>query len=185
MKSKILAIFAASLICSTAAQAADQTWTFSFTGFYNDATQSFDNTYSIGGAFTGSDRNADGTIDGGEISSFIVDGVDYANCSNPGIPYFHCGLSAFSYAHGALNFGTTMSSSDPEGIVSRGQEITSGVQEYRYMNAPSGWSDNTMHWTADTRFDLTSPVPEADTYAMLLAGFATLGVLARRRRNAA
>jgi len=182
LKSKILAIFAA-LVCSTAAQAADQTWTFSFTGFYNEGTQSFDAGYSINGAFVGSDLNGNGSLDGSEISSFMVDGVQYANCANPGIPYFSCGLSDFSYKQGALKFGTWMKSSDPEGFVSRGSVIKTYDQEYRYLVTPTGVTDSTMRWTSDTRFELTSAVPEADTYAMLLAGLACLGVAARRRRG--
>lgn len=183
MKRKIVALLAA-LTCATAAQAADPTWTFSYSGFYNEEQGFFDPNFVIGGSFSGVDQNRDGVIERGELSSFQVDGVDYAHCANPGIPNFSCGLSAFAFSNKVLNFTTTMYSSDPEGWVSRGTDIVSGVKHAYYYISPVGSTDSTMTWTADTRFDLQSPVPEANTYAMLLAGLGCLGVMARvRARN--
>ncbi|OEZ61635.1 PEP-CTERM motif protein [Duganella sp. HH105] len=92
-------------------------------------------------------------------------------------------MDHFSYQHSSLQFDTKVASSDPEGIVSRGQVISAGRSVYSYLDAPFGSSESTMVWTNQTRFDLQSPVPEADTYAMLLAGLGCLGFWARRRQQ--
>jgi len=179
LKHKFLAVLVA-LACGVA-QAADRTWTFSYTGFYNQDTQLFDPTFSIAGSFTGEDRNGDGSIDGTELASFWVDTTEYVGCGSVNSPYYNCGMDHFWYKNGSLQFNTTVSSQDPEGIVSHGQVIQAGSSVYSYLSAPFGSSESTMKWTNRTQFALQSPVPEADAYAMLLTGLACLGLVARRR----
>ena len=56
-----------------------------------------------------------------------------------------------------------------------------------YRMEVTGYSSGTMtaHGTIHTRIDnVTSPVPEPETYALLLAGLSVMGFLARRRKVA-
>lgn len=53
------------------------------------------------------------------------------------------------------------------------------------LSSASNWTTGNTEYASSswkTAFTVTTPVPEADTYALLLAGLGLLGVLARRRK---
>ena len=68
-------------------------------------------------------------------------------------------------------------------------ESVTHVRAYSAMNWPRGWesSESTINFTSAQRYIFATsvtPVPEADTSAMLLMGAGVMGFIARRRRNA-
>jgi hypothetical protein len=59
--------------------------------------------------------------------------------------------------------------------------VTPGTWSIHWLNNPGNVPDFS-NLTLFAR-DITTPVPEPETYAMLLAGFAAMGFIARRRRT--
>lgn len=181
MLKKILS--AVALSCSAPmALAAPTTWNFSYTGFYSPSEQQFLPDYTIAGSFTGSDSNHNGVIEKAELSSFILQGMEYAGCATETIPYFSCGLNPFTYAlTGALNFSAGWDSSD--GFVSQFYGITSGVGSFLTTIRPGNIEDTfSLEWTDATTLSISpAPVPEPAAASMLLAGAALLA--ARRRAS--
>lgn len=62
--------------------------------------------------------------------------------------------------------------------------FVAGAGEY-FTNLRFGTSDNSGKWTGvtDVQLGSVSPVPEPETYAMLLAGFGLMAGIARRRKK--
>lgn len=191
----ITAVLAATLAASSAASAAGgpTTWTFSYTGFYNQNSGLFDNGYQLAGSFTGSDMDSDGFIGKSEITAFSLGGTNYVACAGDSNDYYSCGVDTFNYkVGGKLEFFASIRGSDPEGQVSAGHYIHAGVGEFRYRDTPYWSSESANLWTADTYFKISPEmksggsvpaVPEPGTWAMLATGLLLVAGTALRRRG--
>jgi hypothetical protein len=186
--------FAGLLAASCVANAATSTWTFAFTGFFNDQMGAFDRDYKLSGSFTGGDTNGDGVIGREEISSFFINGTNYLNCG--GGEYYQCGTDSFTYRiGGALNFIAGASGSDPEGYAGGIHYFQTGDREWEYHYTPVSVSETSHRWTDETAFTISSgimsgadvpAVPEPGTWAMLASGLLLVSAAgARARRNGA
>ncbi|OEZ61541.1 PEP-CTERM sorting domain-containing protein [Duganella sp. HH105] len=173
MLKKTLAIAALISTCLTA-QAAPQTYNFSYTGAFNDWFQTWNPDYSLTGSFKGEDTNLDGVISKNELSWLIVDGYNYLHCwENCAVNYFSYDLKkslsfyVYSrYVYDGTWYSTTSKSSDGT---------------YHDMEHWP-WSVNDIH-TNNTVFAIS--VPEPSTYAMMGAGLLGLALVQRRRKKSA
>lgn len=180
-----------SIACVFAAPAQAQSWNFSYTGFQfvysdNGDTQlsEFRPNLNVSGNFSAQDLNHDGVISHDELTSLVVQGYDYKACEAGSNTWWHCGVDAnfhFQIDNRNLTMSVGQGGSDPEGWVGGWQGFATGQGYYNYSYRPGqstseNWNitANTAHWVA--------AVPEADTWAMLLAGLGVLGFIARRRR---
>lgn len=188
-------LLAATFATSTAANAAGSptTWTFSYTGFYNQNVDVFDATYKLTGSFTGRDLNSDGFIGKEEITAFNLGGTNYVACAGDSNDYYKCGLETFNYQTGGkLDFYAAVFGSDPEGQIGGGHYIHAGVGEYDYRFSPFSNYESAYLWTADTRFQISPEmksgdsipaVPEPGMWAMLTTGMLLVTGISRRRRG--
>ncbi|NHZ34563.1 PEP-CTERM sorting domain-containing protein [Massilia rubra] len=172
-------LIAAALLAGSA-QAGSTLSQFTYTGFFHEEAGQFLPNAQIYGYFETEDLNGNGVLERNEVTSFVLNGQQYAAGCGPEV--FMCGLFEFSYAPGAaLSFSTSWST-DPWGEfgVAGGQAVSGiEVKEYSYWMGNS--ASYTLRWTEDTLFEI-SPVPEPATYGMLALG---LGVLAWRSRRLA
>jgi MYXO-CTERM domain-containing protein len=179
------------LLASTFAHAQTSHWAFSYTGFYDQEAAAFLPDMRIDGSFTGVDANGDGILERGELTSLLVDAKDYVACAAGSNAYYHCDADSFRFsAESGLSFGISEYSSDPEGLYGGGHFVTTGQMAYDYQFDPSASSEHHLLWTDGTALTMSAAlpgsesvpaVPEAPTWAMLLAGVAGIGLWRRRR----
>ncbi|HEX8614326.1 MAG TPA: PEP-CTERM sorting domain-containing protein [Telluria sp.] len=182
--------------CALSSQAAEQGFDWSYTGFipsYSSERQpmpeygEFNPGHVLKGRFFAEDRNLDGAFSAAEVTSFTVYGESFMNCTG----VRECGLQAFSYTPGgALTFDVY--DSVEYGSYGSGWSRTSRTYNasnrfytvYENDWSQSGASAVDYNFTAQTTFAI-SAVPEPQTWLMLGAGIALLGMVKRRRaRNA-
>ncbi|MFP5392301.1 MAG: PEP-CTERM sorting domain-containing protein [Gammaproteobacteria bacterium] len=174
------------------AQAADQTWTFTWTGFdyieggyWGHAPAVWQPEKTLSTEFSGSDLDGNGLIELGELSKLniktangwwqILPCVAGGDCEaefelGPNnlldihMKYRHSG--EFDYYESWYHIGNTFGA--------------------RYTSTGSiQWEDN-FRWTPNTTLTVVAaPVPEPAEWAMFGAGAALLGGIAARRRKAA
>jgi hypothetical protein len=182
----------ATLITASCGAHAATTWTFSYTGFMDANTGVFDASRALEGSFSGHDINGDGYVKKDEITSFLLNGMDYFSCAGNSNDFYQCGTETFQYQlGGALDFSAGERGSDPEGSFRSGHYYISGDQEFDYSFTPYSSFYNAYHWTEQTEFTigkglvLDSPVlavPEPGTWAMLATGLLVMTGAARRRK---
>lgn len=181
------------LLGSALAHAQSAHWTFTYTGFYDHEAAVFLPDMQIAGSFTGTDQNADGVLDVGELSSLTIGSTDYVACASGSNAYYHCGADSFSFSpERGLSFSLGEYGSDPEGWRGGGHLIESGKLSYEYQFDPRTTTEHHLYWTDGTVLSMVSaspvsPVPEAPAWAMLAAGLGAVGcgrLLRRRTRPA-
>lgn len=194
MRSNLLPWLLASLLAGSVlpAHAQPRTWEFSYTGLF--ATHSFvhareGSTYSEGfepdtritGRFSGEDSDGDGILEIGELTGFLVHGMDYFPCIESPSPYGRCGIRRFSYdLDKELDFSAGWSGAD-EFYSGWAGSVTSGVGARDYSYGYHYESNSYLYWTEQTRFDIVQlPVPEPASGAMAAAGLMLLAGLRRR-----
>ncbi len=184
---------AALMAASCAANAAHNTWDFSYTGFLDESTGAFLADYTISGSFSGEDLNHDGVLDKSEVFSLMLNGMNFIACAGDSNEFYHCGTDAFDYRiGGALTLEAGLFSYDPEGFTGGGYSFTAGKSEIDYAYSPFHNMRNARLWTDQTQFTITPassgsviPVPEASTWSMLLTGLGIVSFAALKRRRPA
>jgi len=166
LRSTILALTLLAAI--PAAQAATQTWNFN--GTLDSGAFSGQN---FGGSFSFDDAALTGVADEwltvGNLSlNFLGNAYTQANASigsTPEVSFYDGVFLGLSYSAGVTGDGFTFA----PGYSTLGEAFVA-------YDTPAGFSGsgNVIY----------APVPEPETYAMLLAGLGLLGAAARRRRNA-
>lgn len=183
--SNFLAAAALSLAAIHPAMA--DTWHFSYTGFYSAEAHAFSPSYGLSGSFSGADLNHDNRIDRSELTDFTFDG-NYSFFACPRFQNHHdCDLPSFEYTLDTkrLQFESHERTTDPEGFFTWYSDIRTGnsIEKVTTFNLKITQSSH-FYWTNETVYggDLSPPVPEPETYAMLLAGLALIGGAALRRK---
>jgi len=191
MSKLLLAISATFLLNSTMAQAAVETFNFTFSGaeFSNNAIANgfitFDTNdftyngfnYSLNGLYTdlgvtvsGSDIG-DGSFTNNEISLYVF--------SSPIALDFSRELVGQSSE--GTGFGPSFNNGGDFNVFSFSSNAPNGTNVFT-LTAASG-SGEQMLLTSFAPASIAAPVPEADTPAMLLTGLGVVGFMARRRKN--
>ena len=185
----------AGLLATSFAANAAGTWNFSYTGFLNESTGLFDADYRMAGSFAGDDANGDGYLEMTEITSFLLNDVNYISCASDSNAYYKCGADNFRYEIGGkLEFMAGTHGSDPEGMVGGVHYFEAGNREYIHSYRFDDYSTTAYLWTDQTAFNIAgvtsgSPlpaIPEPGTWAMLAADLLVIsGAYGRRRASAA
>lgn len=174
------------LLGSALAHAQSAHWTFTYTGFYDHEAAVFLPGMQISGSFTGTDLNADGVLELGELNSLTIGSMDYIACGTRSNAYYHCGADSFVFSPDkGLSFSLGEYGSDPEGWRGGGHLIESGKMSYEYQFDPYTTTEHHLYWTEGTVLSMMSaspvtPVPEAPAWAMLAAGLGAVGLWRRR-----
>ena len=178
------------IICATllaasglTAHATPQSFSFTYTGFnvarYEDWWMEsppivFQADAAISGQFTGDDLNHDGVLRTDEVSSMKVGSIDYRGSTGGA-------LWDFSYRPGGvLSFKLYDGWTEGDGWVGAGEELYTGNFYGKYIVSYGRQEGQLLKWTPQTTLSV-SPVPEPETYAMMLLGL--LGVAGLRRRS--
>ena len=181
--------------CAMSSQAAVQGYDWSYTGLTPHWSSesapwgedgAFDPTAKVSGRFFAEDLDKNGTFSLSEVTDFSVSGQSMMNCTAP----LECGLRGFSYTPGAaLEFYAVDS-------VQYGQWGSGWSRTTHYYRTDDGFSTvEENDWSTsggraysnlikpETKFAISaiSAVPEPQTWLMLGAGIALLGVVKRRR----
>lgn len=165
---------------------AEQNWSFTFTGFYEQESETFLPEQQLSGTFSGTDLNRNGILELNELSRLHINGEssadNFVNCST-GSPYFFCGTASFSYRLGGkLKFDLGWAGRDDEGFLDTGHRIRTDDVDYKWYRfgaCCSTLTERHLYWTAQTQQVVLGPVPEPATYAML--GVGLLGLALRKR----
>jgi MYXO-CTERM domain-containing protein len=171
---------------SALAHAQSAHWTFTYTGFYDQEAAVFLPDMQIAGSFTGTDANADGVLDLGELNSLTIGSMDYIACASGSNAYYHCGADRFTFSpNQGLSFSLGEYGSDPEGWRGGGHFVESGKMRYDYDFDPRTSTEHHLLWTDATSLTMlsaspVSPVPEAPAWAMLAAGLGAVALWRRR-----
>ena len=139
---------------------------------YNMDAASLTMTRAGGGLFALSSFDGAGAFNFGDGSTFIPNQIDVTGVlAGGGTVYQSFLIDKSTGANGSLNFTSYAFSSGFNNLVSvRFSSSGSDIPDY------NGFSVDNINATAVTA------VPEAETYAMLLAGLGMMGVVARRRK---
>ncbi|MCE3607108.1 PEP-CTERM sorting domain-containing protein [Massilia sp. P8910] len=168
---------------AVSAQAATQTFDWSFSGFDNMRTGAFDAAKSVSGRFVVDDVNADGRFAATELRAFLFMGTDFVKCTPA--PGEQCEVTGFSYAPGKQpNFHTRLGYSDADTAQLRGViSIDGQVGVFEHMRMLDWWTETQFQSNQQTRFSIAevSAVPEPQTYLMFGVGMLALAGIARRR----
>jgi hypothetical protein len=136
-------------------------WTFSYTGFYDQDARAFRPELALSGSFSGSDADGDGLLERDELATLRIGDTDYVACRAASNASYSCGADSFLFSPvGGLSFSLGAFGSDPEGWVGGGYLIESGNMRHDYQYNPGGSEDHYLYWTRSTRLQL-APVAVA------------------------
>jgi hypothetical protein len=189
---KKLAAGLALMGCALSSHAEVQGFDWSFSGFVPHWSSEMDpagydgpfnlNT-TLTGRFFAEDRDQDGSFSRSEVISFSVGNQSMLNCTGQQ----RCALSSFSFTPGSVLSFDAYNSSEygkyGSGWSRTTHSYTTGNRFYTMWEndwSQSGASGSVEKFTSETRFAI-SAVPEPQTWLMLGAGIALLGVVKRRR----
>lgn len=185
---RLLLGVAAALACA-AAHSQTTTWTFTYTGFQSEDSQVFRPDATFKGAFSGSDLDADGTIERSELSSFVLfDGPETLNVLECPLAFpiqYSCEINRFSFTgQDGLDFSVEHSGGDlhtghTKSI--RGETATEWVWGISSGRSGEASRYHTFLWTPQTTLTIVSSVPEPAQAGMLALGLG-LAALAGLRR---
>lgn len=156
------------------------------TDYSADALLSFDIDFANVGAVT-----LNFTVDASDlVSPQLTFNSLVRNLSGLGFDQVHVSLNGVSFAAPAVvttdGFATvaTQGSGTHAAWASFTPALTSEFYLGNPLGAPSAtdWRLNLAGLSAGDRFSVTVAVPEAESYALALAGLSVMGLLARRRR---
>ena len=172
------------LTCLCGSAHATATWNFQYQGFLDTRDGLFHAERKVNGSFIGGDWNANGIVERSEITSLVLNGVDYVICEPATNAYYVCSIEAFTFSTaGGLTFTAGERGKDPEGLVGGGHYFVAGEGEYHYRFRPGFEENYSYRWTPETTFTITA-VPEPSTWAMLGAGLLLTAAAVRRARRA-
>lgn len=175
---RYLACAATAFLFLSPAQAALQSYDWSFTGgFAGGESGELPYDTTIKGTFTVDDLNADGKFDKSELQSFSYFGYQYTNCAQ-------CNIDSFLWVPGsAPQFD--ISRRNDTATTYYAESVRTGVS-FSYFSGTYG--DGAPYidlggWTPNVTWKV-SAVPEPQTWLMLGAGLLAIGAAVRRRQAA-
>ncbi|NHZ35228.1 PEP-CTERM sorting domain-containing protein [Massilia rubra] len=173
---RYLACAATAFMFLSPAQAALQSYDWSFTGgFSYPGLDGFPRDTTLKGTFTVDDLNADGKFDKSELQSLSYFGHEYTNCAE-------CTIDSFLWVPGsAPKFD--LSRSNYTGPYYYSHSLQTGVK-FRDFGGVYGQGEpysSGGDWTPDVTWKV-SAVPEPQTWLMLGAGLLAIGAAVRRRK---
>lgn len=175
---------AAALGAAAAAASAETVWEFSYTGFLNRETNTFNPSLRFSGTFAGTDGDGNGELDITELTHFSWDDKLYVDRGGRPCGPSQCELHRFSYdlRLGQLNFASEWAYADEASRTSGSTVAGSQLSFFGYT--PGGTIESNLLWTRDTRFVIDPPpIPEPATVTMLGIGLAAVGAYAARQRR--
>jgi hypothetical protein len=179
-------LFALTVLCGISAQATEQ-FHFSYTFTYTGAPSPWNNLdYSVSGNFTG-DRNGDVITNLTFLDTTFTYTQDYKSVNIPGVQSFEYGFAksiSFSgkqnnfwiYANGKMGTYAIYSST-----VNPDNPFTTAMGVETQFDWPWYYT-----YVEDRKLNSTwsvTAVPEPETFSMLLAGIAVMGIALRRRKQ--
>jgi hypothetical protein len=135
---------------------------------------------TVKGSFDAEDFDGNGVIDVNELTGLNLEGRDVLGCVSQ--PPVTCGVSGFSYSPGGtlhIQANHVNYWDDNGGTDWSWNEIaldTAGGYYAMITRAQQWYEERDWMFTPETKFSI-SPVPEAQTYLMMLAGIFLLGAI--------
>lgn len=178
MFKRVAALLATSLmLCSAVAQAEQYKFDFSATGAWITSHQKPSPDSEVSGSLIFTAASLHDTPTSVDAVSMVLDGHSYS--------LSEIGMSGYGYGtlslYGTL-FGSGMGSGMTDFYIYANSYASDGILSFASPSHSSSFWESTSFTSTYTPL---AAVPEADTYAMLLAGLGLIGVLARRRNNQA
>lgn len=178
---------AAATTTALAAPATPYLVNFSYTGFYDDLNGgAWNPDLRLEGSFNVNNANGDNIITKNEAYNLVFNGQNYYHDCNNGNIYMRCGVNVLEYsAEGGLKISAYFTGSYPD-TIDFGTLKTGDSFAYTYYHPfDPGSNSIRVRWSPDTRLTISPvllPVPEPETYAMLMLGLAGIAWMRRRRR---
>lgn len=178
----------------SAAHAGVQAWALEYTGLQYGETLTYQGSYGSSWAynspvakthvyFEAEDKNHDGIYSANELRALTVQGNSFVNCSGDrqcSSPYF-----SFNPSKNQLAINLYAVSSHPNGDANIEQYLSYSWGSSYYSNKFTNFDHELDAWrsTNNTTVFTITPVPEPETWGMMVAGLAALGAYARRRKQ--